>query len=64
MGSPAVKIWKAGELKDLVPKNTVTEKYSVLLDFGEAWKSVKVRIDFPGRKEKKAVELYEIELLK
>ena len=64
MGDPAVKIWKFGEWKNLSPKKTEKGKYSVLLDFGEELKSVKVRINFLNRTDKKQVELYEIELLK
>ena len=64
MGSPAVKIWKFGEWKNLTPKKTENGKYSVLLDFGEEMKSVKVRIDFRNMKRNQSVELYEIELLK
>jgi len=64
MGSPAVRIWKFGEWKNLTPKKTEKGKYSLLLDFGEELKSVKVRIDFPDKPSKKQVELYEIELLK
>jgi hypothetical protein len=64
MGSPSVRIWKFGEWKNLTPKKTEKGKYSVLLDFGEELKSVKVRIDFPGKKRNQSVELYEIELLK
>ena len=64
MGDPAVKIWKFGEWKDLTPRKTEKTKYSVLLDFGEEVKSVKVRIVFPGKVAKVPVELYEIELLK
>ncbi|MBQ9337695.1 MAG: hypothetical protein IJS14_10420 [Lentisphaeria bacterium] len=64
MGTPAVRIWKFGEWKDLTPKKTEQTRYSVLLDYGEELKSVKVRIDFPGKKKKQPVELYEIELLK
>ena len=64
MGSPAVKIWKFGEWKKLTPKKTEQGNYSVLLDFGEELKSVKVRIDFLKKAGKNPVELYEIELLK
>ncbi len=64
MGSPAVMIWKFGKWKKLTPKKTENSKYSVLLDFGEELKSVKVRIDFLKKASKKPVELYEIELLK
>ena len=64
LGTPSVKIWKFGEWKDLTPKKTEKTKYSVLLDFGEELKSVKVRITFPGKVKKDPVELYEIELLK
>ena len=64
MGSPAVKIWKFGEWKKLTPKKTEQGNYSVLLDFGEELKSVKVRIDFLKKASKNPVELYEIELLK
>ena len=64
MGSPAVRIWKFGEWKKLTPKKTENGKYSVLLDFGEELKSVKVRIDFLKKASKNPVELYEIELLK
>ena len=64
MGDPAVKIWKFGEWKNLTPKKTEKGKYSVLLDFGEELKSVKVRIDFRKIKRNQTVELYEIELLK
>ena len=64
MGDPAVRIWKFGEWKKLTPKETENGKYSVLLDFGEELKSVKVRIDFLKKASKNPVELYEIELLK
>ena len=64
MGDPAVKIWKFGEWKNLTPKKTERARYSVLLDFGEELKSVKIRIDFPNIKRNQPVELYEIELLK
>ena len=46
----------------LSPKKVT--KYSVLLDFGEELKSVKVRITFPFKVAKIPIELYEIELLK
>ena len=64
MGTPSVRIWKAGEWLALTPKKTDVAPYMVLLDFEEEWKTVKVRIDFPERKAGQAVELYEIELLK
>ena len=64
MGNPAVRIWKFGEWKNLTPKKTEKGEYSILLDFGEELKSVKIRIDFPGKKHNQSVELYEIELLK
>ena len=62
MGNPSVKIWKFGEWKNLTLKKVTKTKYSVVLDFGEELKSVKIRIDFPDKIA--AVELYEIELLK
>ena len=64
MGNPAVKIWKFGEWKNLTPKKTENAPNHILLDFGEELKSVKIRIDFPGKKHNQSVELYEIELLK
>ncbi len=64
LGDPSVKIWKFGEWKDLTPKKVTKAKYSVLLDFGEEVKSVKVRITFPFKVAKIPIELYEIELLK
>ena len=64
MGNPEVKIWKFGEWKVLTPEKTKKAKYSVLLDFGEEVKSVKVRITFPFKVAKIPIELYEIELLK
>ena len=64
MGKPVVKIWKFGEWKVLTPKNTAEAGYSLLLDFGEELKSVKIRIDFPVKVVKDPIELYEIELLK
>ena len=64
MGDPSVKIWKFGEWKNLTPKKVTKAKYSVLLDFGEELKSVKVRITFPVKVTKVPIELYEIELLK
>ena len=64
MGKPAVKIWKFGEWKMLTPKNVTKGKYSILLDYGEELKSVKIHITFPVKVIKDPVELYEIELLK
>ena len=63
-GTPAVKIWKFGEWKKLVPKDVKTGKYSAVLDFGEELKSVKIHLDFKNDPKTKNVELYEIELLK
>ena len=63
MGDPAVRIWKHGEWKSTTPQKTERAEYSILLDFGEELKSVKVRIDFPVKTAKDTVELYEIELL-
>ena len=64
MGDPAVKIWKFGEWKVLTPQKTTKEKNSVLLDFGETLRSVKVQIMFPRRVTNDTIELYEIEFLK
>jgi len=64
MGAPSVRIWKAGEWLVLTPKKTVSAPYMVQLDFEEGWTSIRVRIDFPGRKPGQVVELYEIELLR
>ena len=64
MGKPAVKIWKFGEWKTLTPKNVTKGKYSILLDYGEELKSVKIHITFPVKVIKDPIELYEIELLK
>ena len=38
--------------------------YSILMDYGEELKSVKVRITFGVKAVRTSVELYEIELLK
>ena len=62
MGNPAVKIWKYGDWQALSPKKSEAAEYSLLLDFGEKLKSVKVRFDFPGKTNGEPVELYEIEL--
>ena len=61
---PTVRIWKFGEWKTLTPKKTDKAKYSIVLDFGEELKSVKIRIDFAVKDRRDQVELYEIELLK
>ena len=63
-GAPAVKIWKFGEWKTLTPRQVKTDKYAVVLDFGEELKSVKVRFDFKPASGASSAELYEIELLK
>lgn len=61
----SVRIWKFGEWKILTPQKVEKKENSVLLDFGEPNKSVKVRIDFNGLQPgKDFVELYEIEFLK
>ena len=64
MGEPSVKIWKFGEWKILTPAKTTKTKHSVMLDFGEEQRSVKVHITFPDKVANKPIELYEIELLK
>ena len=64
MGEPSVKIWKYGEWKKLTPKKITKTKNSVMLDFGEESRTVKVHITFPGKVTGDPIELYEIELLK
>ena len=59
-----MKIWKFGEWKSLTPKNVTAAGYSILMDYGEELKSVKVRITFGVKAVRTSVELYEIELLK
>jgi len=63
-GEPKVRIWKAGEWKNLTPKNVERTKYAAVLDFGEELRSVKIRIDFAKQPRHRKIELYEIELLK
>jgi hypothetical protein len=65
LGNTTVKIWKFGEWIHLTPRKVTKNKYSILLDFGEELRSVKVHFAFnlPAKK-KTGVELYEIELLK
>ena len=63
MGEPQVKIWKFGEWKNLTPVKVTKSGFSVMLDFGEKVKSVKVHIKFPVKVTAEPVELYEIELL-
>lgn len=62
MGEPAVKIWKFGEWQALTPKKIEKAGYSLLMDLGGEFKSVKIRFEFPGEAADKPVELYEIEL--
>ena len=64
MGNPEVKIWKFGEWQTLTPKKMTETGYSILQDYGEDLKSVKIRITFPVKIVKDPIELYEIELLK
>ena len=64
MGEPSVKIWKFGEWKKLTPKKITKIKNSVMLDFGEESRTVKIHITFPGKVTGDPIELYEIELLK
>ena len=64
MGEPSVKIWKFGEWKFLTPAKMTKTKHSVMLDFGEEQRTVKIHITFPASVVDKPIELYEIELLK
>jgi len=58
-----VSIRRRGEWQRLTPRRVQAECGVVELDFGEVVKTVKLRIDFPGRPNQRNVfEIYEIEL--